>query len=269
MKKSGIYCIENIVNAKQYIGSAINLKHRWDTHCCAFRKGIHANVILQRAWNKYGKSKFSFIVIEYVSDVNNLIEREQFWMDKLESVKNGYNISPNAGSQLGFRHTSESKKKISKSKKGTKIVFTDPEVRARNISMARIGYVMPESTKKKLSVLNKGKCLISEEKQKEVILLFKKGNTRMDIAEAVGIDRHIASDIISRAGLGNNSRKFTEKTKIRMARKARERYPLSGELRAEIRHLASLGLTLVSIGEKLGVSRYVAGKTVRGVYSDI
>jgi group I intron endonuclease len=67
-------------------------------------------------------STFSFHVVEFVEDKASLIQREQHYIDETESHKraNGYNISPVAGSTLGFRHSDEAKVKISKAQSGTK-----------------------------------------------------------------------------------------------------------------------------------------------------
>lgn len=65
---SGIYAIVNTINNKQYIGSAINIKSRWVDHKKRLRKGNHHCKHLQFAWNKYGESAFSFIVLEAESE---------------------------------------------------------------------------------------------------------------------------------------------------------------------------------------------------------
>ena len=49
---SGIYCITNRKNGKIYIGSASNLRQRWNGHISDLRKEKHKNRHLQRAWLK-------------------------------------------------------------------------------------------------------------------------------------------------------------------------------------------------------------------------
>lgn len=110
---SGIYEIININNDKKYVGSATNLKSRWNIHKHRLRKGNHPNCPLQLAWNKYGEESFSFNI--------DLIKKEQELIDEyLSSAHPLYNIRIKAESNLGFRHSEESKKKMSESRKGEK-----------------------------------------------------------------------------------------------------------------------------------------------------
>jgi len=108
--KSGIYTIINQVNGKFYIGSACNIKRRWAEHKRRLNRGVHKNKHLRNAWNKYGEENFKFKVLEPVENKEDLLDREQWWMDLL---KPEYNISLTAGSQLGFKHSEESKQKMS------------------------------------------------------------------------------------------------------------------------------------------------------------
>jgi len=121
--KSGIYKILNKINNKFYIGSAKNIFGRWNNHKKELNGNYHKNRYLQRSWNKYGETNFDFIIVEYVEDINNLIIREQYYLDSTNSYnKNvGYNISPTAGSTLGVKYNDEAKNKISKTHKGKKI----------------------------------------------------------------------------------------------------------------------------------------------------
>lgn len=81
-KKSGIYCILNLVNQKKYIGSSKNLQERLINHKCQLLKNKHGNKILQNSWNKYYKDNFVYIILEYC-EKEKLIEREQFYIDNL------------------------------------------------------------------------------------------------------------------------------------------------------------------------------------------
>lgn len=56
-KKIGIYCIENIINGKKYIGQSINLKDRLYGHKTKLKHNKHKNRHLQFAVNKYGISR--------------------------------------------------------------------------------------------------------------------------------------------------------------------------------------------------------------------
>jgi len=102
--KSGVYQIKNITNGKVYIGNSENIKRRWGDHKKRLRAQIHHCQSLQRAFNKYGESAFEYSIIEYVQVINQLADREQYWMDKIRPYKkkNGYNIRKIATSNLGI-----------------------------------------------------------------------------------------------------------------------------------------------------------------------
>lgn len=108
--KSGIYQIRNIVNDKVYIGSAIYLKGRKNIHLYHLRNNKHHSQYLQKSFNKYGEENFVFEVLEFVESKENLIEREQFYIDTLNP---DYNICKTAGSRLGTTHSIEVKRHLS------------------------------------------------------------------------------------------------------------------------------------------------------------
>lgn len=95
----GIYKIENITNGKVYIGSSKNIENRWKQHKTLLRSGKHHSQHLQYSWNKYGEDSFSFEVIEDDISQEELLIKEQYWMDKLQAYnpQKGYNISIVAG----------------------------------------------------------------------------------------------------------------------------------------------------------------------------
>ena len=103
-RKSGIYQIRNLANGKLYIGSASNLYRRKNhQHLYLLRKRVHYNTHLQNAFNKYGEQNFIFEVIEFVEDKNKLLELEQYWLDKLNIIKEGYNKSPIVDKPLSLK----------------------------------------------------------------------------------------------------------------------------------------------------------------------
>ena len=142
-KKSGIYQIRNLVNGKIYIGSAVNLHVRWQKHSNCLRHNKHCNIKLQNAYNKYGKDNIVFEVVELVPNKEQLLDREQYYIDTLNTVNEGYNICPVAGNQLGFKHSEYSKQKMRDAKVGK--------------PSNRKGVVLSEVTKQKISQAKVGK----------------------------------------------------------------------------------------------------------------
>lgn len=119
LNQSGIYQIKNKINNLIYVGSAKNVKKRISKHFSSLKLNKHGNNHLQSAYNLYGSENFEVSIIEIVIDTKALIEREQYWIDKLNvcNDKIGYNMSPTAGSSLGRKFSNESKAKISNSLK--------------------------------------------------------------------------------------------------------------------------------------------------------
>lgn len=110
MKRCGIYTITNTVNNKIYVGSTTRLfSQRWGDHRVGLRAKKHANIHLQRAWNKYGEDVFKFKIIELVDVPTNILKREQFWIDKLNVYKIGYNRTAIAGNSYGIKRTKKQK----------------------------------------------------------------------------------------------------------------------------------------------------------------
>ena len=127
--KSGIYQLE--INGKFYIGSAKNLDARIYRHLWDLRKNRHCNLKLQRAFNKYGEDSFNYKILEYV-DTEKLISEEQYYIDTLNPF---YNICRVAGNTMGVLHSEETKRYLSKIRKG---------------KQTSLGRVMSEETRKKI-----------------------------------------------------------------------------------------------------------------------
>lgn len=82
LRVSGIYCIENTISKKKYVGSSINAYKRLIQHRSLLRGGYHSNRIISNSWKKNGELAFECYLLEKVSS-ELLTEREQFWIDKL------------------------------------------------------------------------------------------------------------------------------------------------------------------------------------------
>lgn len=109
MKISGIYQIQSIIKPKRiYIGSAVNVKHRWNSHLSDLNKSKHHSIKLQRHFNKYGERDLIFIILELCFP-EFLTAREQYYINKLKPY---FNTSKIAGSQLGIKRSDEFKQKL-------------------------------------------------------------------------------------------------------------------------------------------------------------
>ena len=116
---SGIYKIyHELFPTKLYIGSTVRGSNssgfirRWGRHYSELLKNKHCNKKLQRFVNKYGISSLKFEIVEIVQDNNNVIKREQHWMDLLNPY---YNICKKAGSTLGVKTSVENVIRMSRS----------------------------------------------------------------------------------------------------------------------------------------------------------
>lgn len=93
-KKCGIYCIENLINHKKYIGLSRDIYRRWFQHRSELNRHKHNNQYLQASWDKYGAENFSFTIVE-LCDENVLSERECYYIAQYDTTAHGqgYNLT--------------------------------------------------------------------------------------------------------------------------------------------------------------------------------
>lgn len=88
----GVYCIKCSGNGKEYIGQTSKPIHvRWDEHIQKLECKRHHNRWLQDDWDRFGKEKFTFRVLEVVTDEVWLLDRERYWQDKDYKQSKRYN----------------------------------------------------------------------------------------------------------------------------------------------------------------------------------
>lgn len=131
---TGIYCIENTINGKKYIGKAVNIELRWTTHRRSLNTDKHYNKHLQRAWNVYGAESFLFYVVE-LCDKQSLDVRERHYIQAFNSLISGYNMTLGGDGSLGRKHTEEAKERMREIQTGR--IFSKQH--CERISKSRIG----------------------------------------------------------------------------------------------------------------------------------
>ncbi len=105
LTRPGIYAITHLVSGTVYVGSAISLTRRWARHRQQFSHGRHHSPRMQKIWATEGPDAFTFVVLEPVADPQDLLIREQHWIDLLDAAcaTHGFNSCPAAGSRLGSK----------------------------------------------------------------------------------------------------------------------------------------------------------------------
>ena len=91
-----IYKVFNDINTKVYIGAdtgSVELMTRWNSHlrCYTMYKGRSK---LYNAMKKYGVHHFKCEIIDHEDNLKLLQQKEEYWIEKYNACKSGYNILP-------------------------------------------------------------------------------------------------------------------------------------------------------------------------------
>lgn len=116
-----IYQIKNLITKQIYIGSSSNFLQRKRQHKTELNRNIHKNRRLQNSFNKYGTDNFEYSILEIVKSEDNLISREQFYLD---TFKPFYNIRKVADRNVGIKKSRESIERQAKCLRKKVLQFT-------------------------------------------------------------------------------------------------------------------------------------------------
>src|SRR5882672_2664227 len=115
-----VYKITNLINNKPYIGydgseDNPNNDNRWRAHCKHYKntKSKQGKKLLYKAMRKYGIKNFSYEIIEFCKSINELKQKERYYIKKFNSLAVGgweYNCTP-GGDGTSYNFWSEESKK--------------------------------------------------------------------------------------------------------------------------------------------------------------
>lgn len=112
--KYEVYKIQNKITNKIYIGiTTQGYQKRFRKHLKEVEAG--STFILHNAIRSYGKENFSSNLLEEVNSIEQLKEREKFWIKALDTTNRdkGYNMTEGGDGTFGRLHSDETKAKIS------------------------------------------------------------------------------------------------------------------------------------------------------------
>jgi group I intron endonuclease len=121
----GVYRITCLPSGRVYIGSSIDIAKRFSEHRSSLRAGRHHSLLMQRAWDKHGREAFQFKPLFLCRPADRIgAEQVQIDLHRAADPKFGMNRAsvakgtPPSRAFAGRRHSEESRRQISDSRKG-------------------------------------------------------------------------------------------------------------------------------------------------------
>lgn len=117
--KFTVYCITNNINFKSYIGfTSKTSENRWKEHIRLSANG--SNTHLHNAIRKYGQNNFVLTTLAIVSNERDAKCLEKQFICKYDTFNCGYNLTLGGDGTCGYKHTTEAKIKIGLASLGNK-----------------------------------------------------------------------------------------------------------------------------------------------------
>lgn len=197
-----IYKIENQVNGKLYVGQTTKtILERWKAHLFIARGGkekypaqffaIHAAIV------KYGENSFHIQCLDQTDSLDELNEKEIFWINNLRQTHTLYNLTDGGKGSAGHSCPETAKQKISQANSGENNPFFGKKHSVetlRKFREDRQGKTHTDDTKKKISKSHKGN-IITEEIAIEIINRLKNDQSMTDISKELNVGYSVVSGI--------------------------------------------------------------------------
>jgi group I intron endonuclease len=174
-----IYKITNSVTGKCYIGERIQQPNKRFLSHMKLIKGGRGCPALRDAVKKHGEEHFSFEILLECADEERFEKEKEYIRTYNSMVPNGYNILEGGQGCSGFKHSDETKARLSKVtkekmkdpvrqeklKEAHKKLWADPARRKENIEKISKGMI---EFRKKQKESNPSKSVMSEERKEKI-----------------------------------------------------------------------------------------------------
>lgn len=168
MEQENLYCVyvhENTINGKRYVGiTKRNVEERWMKG-----NGYHRNKHFYRAINQYGWDNFNHTIVASKLSKEEACELERKLIKEYNTTNPqfGYNNTEGGEGVSGYRHTEETKRRISEKMSGDNNpnymgVNNTPE-QMKQLRLANLGSHHSEEHKRKIGEALRGQHYHSDE----------------------------------------------------------------------------------------------------------
>lgn len=196
-----IYKLTNKINGKIYVGqTSKTILKRWKDHIFIAKGGkqkypafsaIHAAIV------KYGEENFDIQEIDTASNLDELNEKEMYWIAQFKKISKLYNLNNGGGGNTGHIVSDSTRQKLSITKSGTNNSFYGKKHSLETLqkySEERSGATHTIDTKKKMSENQAGR-IINEGIATDIINRLKNGQSMASISKELNIGYSIVNGI--------------------------------------------------------------------------
>lgn len=208
-----IYCIENKVNGKRYVGqTTMKLAYRWKRHCSIDGRCLS----IAGAIKKYGPEGFSIKEIDSATSREELDAKEIWHIQRLRTLELEFGYNLRAGG-MSASFLPETRRLMSLRKLGGKL----SEEHKAKIAAAGLGRRVPASVGAKISAAKKGVKFSEEHKRNMSIVRM---GWKMSDAHKLAVGQAATGAFFSEE----------RRRKISEALTGKKRGPLSEEVKAKL-----------------------------------